>query len=144
MRPGNSCFFFLTKTFINAGHTPGTCLAFRVGPLLSMKEILSDLVSTGTARNGNRNYRTGFVLLEERNQRLHEHRLKSGHGVGNVGLHAKIAGQIDGRIAQVKRALRSTSTPGISRMIRCVERTPSCILAWPLNDETTSAEASEA
>ena len=74
-----------------------------------MKEILSDLVSTGTARDGNRNYRTGFVLLEERNQRLHERRLKPGLGVGNVGLHAKIAGQIDGRIAQVKGAAEINS-----------------------------------
>jgi hypothetical protein len=72
--------------------------------LLSTKEILSDLVSTGTTRDGNRNYRTGFVLLEERNQRLHQRRLKPGRGVGNVRLHAKIAGQIDGRIAQIKRA----------------------------------------
>ena len=67
-----------------------------------MKEILSDLVSTRTARDGDRNDRTGFALLEERNQRLHKRRLKPGCGVGNVGLHAQIAGQIDRRIAQVK------------------------------------------
>jgi hypothetical protein len=34
-----------------------------------MKEILSDLVSIGTACNGNRNHSTGIVFLEEGSQR---------------------------------------------------------------------------
>ena len=96
-------------TFRLAGNTPETRLAFCVSPLFSTTEILSDLVSTGTARNGNRNYRAGFVLLEKRNQRLHQRRLKPGRGVGNVGLHAKIAGQIDGRIPQIEDAAEINS-----------------------------------
>ncbi len=47
--------------------------AWRRTPLLFMEEILSDLVSVGTACNGNRNHCTGMLLLEERNERFHEH-----------------------------------------------------------------------
>ena len=81
---------------VNAGHGEGT--------LLVVGEILRDFVFAWTASNGNRNNRTGVFLFEEGNQRFHQQRLETGGGMGDVGLHGKVAGQIDGAGMEVEGA----------------------------------------
>ena len=79
---------------VNAGHGEGT--------LLVVGEILRDFVFAWTASNGNRNNRTGVFLFEEGNQRFHQQRLETGGGMGDVGLHGKVPGQIDGAGVEVE------------------------------------------
>ena len=69
-----------------------------------MEKILGDFVSVGRAGDGDWNYCAGIVLFEERYERLHEQRLEAGGDVGDVGLHVKVAKQVDGAIAEVEGA----------------------------------------
>ena len=58
---------------------------------------------SGTTRDGDRNNGSGVIFLEKRNERLHEHGLEPSGGVGDIGLHTKIAIQVNGVVAEVER-----------------------------------------
>src|SRR5664279_6292329 len=65
-----------------------------------MRDILADLVASGSTCNRNRHHCSRVSLLEERSERLQEERLEPGSSVRDIRLHLEFTYQVNNLTVQ--------------------------------------------